>query len=212
MTDKTRSIADLLASAKLVAVLTIDRLDQAIPLARALIAGGVRTLEITLRTPAGAEAAAAVKSELPEAVVGLGTVLSYRDLELVKSLDLQFAFSPGSEPDLLDAAAELSVPFVPGVATASELMAVAKRGLTTVKLFPAEQLGGVDFIKALAGPFPQMTFNPTGGVTETSMRSYLALPSVVAVGSSWLAPKAEVETGNWKAITGRAERAMTMLT
>ena len=204
------SVADLLRTARLVAVLTIERVDQAVPLARALVAGGVRALEVTLRTPAGADAAAAIKAGVPDAVVGLGTVLTRRDLELVKALDLPFAFSPGATPDLLDAALELGVPFVPGVATASELMAAMARGFNTVKLFPAEQVGGVGALKALAGPFPSVRFNPTGGVTEANMSAYLALPNVVAVGGSWLAPPAEVAAGAWDAITGRARRSMAL--
>lgn len=211
MTDQTTPLADLLTAARLVAVLTIERVEQAVPLARALIAGGVLTLEITLRTPAGADAAAAIKAALPEAVVGLGTVLTRRDLELTKSLNLSVAFSPGADPDLLDLAVDLGVPFVPGVATASELIAATKRGFTTVKLFPAEQLGGVGMLKALAGPFPRIRFNPTGGITKANMGSYLALPNVVAVGGSWLAPKADVDSANWDAITRRAREAMATI-
>ncbi len=204
MTD----IADLLRAARLVAVLTIQHVADAVPLARALVAGGVRTLEITLRTPAGADAAAAVAEAVPEAVVGLGTVLSVRDLELTKRLGLPFAFSPGATPELLDAARALSVPFVPGIATASELIAARERGFDVVKLFPAEQLGGIGALRALGGPFPSTLFNPTGGVTEANMRDYLALPNVVAVGGSWLAPAKDVAAGDWAAITVRAERAI----
>ena len=145
---------------------------------------------------------------MPEAIVGLGTVLSTRDLELAKSLHLPFAFSPGATPDLLDAAVELGVPFVPGIATASELIGAMRRGFTTVKLFPAEQVGGIGALKALGGPFPSARFNPTGGVSEANMGAYLALPNVVAVGGSWLAPSADVEAGNWQAITDRAKQAM----
>ena len=209
--DTSQALAELLGRARLVAVLTIGRLDQAVPLARALVAGGVRTLEITLRTEAGADAAAAIRDAVPEAIVGLGTVLTTRDLELAKSLQLPFAFSPGATPDLLDAARELGVPFVPGIATASELIAAMRRGFTTVKLFPAEQVGGIGALKALGGPFPAARFNPTGGITEANMGAYLALPNVVAVGGSWLAPAAEMEAGNWQAITARAKRAMDLL-
>jgi 2-dehydro-3-deoxyphosphogluconate aldolase/(4S)-4-hydroxy-2-oxoglutarate aldolase len=209
--DTSSAVADLLRSARLVAVLTIERLERAVPLARALVAGGVRTLEITLRTEAGADAAAAIRDAVPEAITGLGTVLSTRDLELAKSLSLPFAFSPGATPDLLDAAVELGVPFVPGIATASELIAAMRRGFTTVKLFPAEQVGGIGALKALGGPFPAARFNPTGGVSEANMGAYLALPNVVAVGGSWLAPAADVEAGNWAAITARAKRAMEHL-
>jgi 2-dehydro-3-deoxyphosphogluconate aldolase/(4S)-4-hydroxy-2-oxoglutarate aldolase len=208
MTESHTPVADLLRAARLVAVLTIERAQDAVPLARALVAGGVRTLEITLRTAAGADAAAAIKEAVPEAVVGLGTVLAPRDLELARRLGLPFAFSPGATPELLDAARELGVPFVPGVATASELIAAMARGFTTVKLFPAEQLGGVGALKALAGPFPSVRFNPTGGVNPANIGAYLALPNVVAVGGSWLAPAADVAAGQWDAITARARAAM----
>jgi 2-dehydro-3-deoxyphosphogluconate aldolase/(4S)-4-hydroxy-2-oxoglutarate aldolase len=209
--DPSQALAELLRSARLVAVLTIERLDSAVPLAQALVAGGVRTLEITLRTQAGADAAAAIQDAVPEAITGLGTVLTTRDLELAKSLHLPFAFSPGATADLLDAAVELGVPFVPGVATASELIAALRRGFTTVKLFPAEQVGGIGALKALGGPFPAVRFNPTGGITEANMGAYLALPNVVAVGGSWLAPAADVDSGNWQAITARAKRAMALI-
>jgi 2-dehydro-3-deoxyphosphogluconate aldolase/(4S)-4-hydroxy-2-oxoglutarate aldolase len=202
------STADLLRAARLVAVLTIEDAARAVPLARALVAGGVRTLEITLRTPAGAAAAAAVRQAVPEAVVGLGTVVTRADLALVRELDLQFAFSPGATPELLDAARDLGAPFVPGIGTASELIAAMARGFDVVKLFPAEQLGGVGMLRALAGPFPAALFNPTGGVTEANVGAYLAQPNVVACGGSWLAPPADVRAGNWDAITERARRAM----
>ena len=211
MNNASNSLADLLRAARLVAVLTIQRVDQAVPLARALVAGGVRTLEITLRTAAGADSAAAIKEAVADAIVGLGTVVSTRDLELAKSLGLPFAFSPGATPDLLDAAVELGVPFVPGIATASELIAAMGRGFTTVKLFPAEQVGGIGALKALGGPFPTARFNPTGGVSEANMGLYLALPNVVAVGGSWMAPAADVKAGNWPAITDRARQAMDLL-
>ena len=204
-------VSALLREARLVAVLTIEAVRDAVPVARALVAGGVRTLEITLRTPAGAEAAAAVKEAVPEALVGLGTVTTGRDLELARRLVLPFAFSPGATPELLDEAARLRIPFVPGVATASELLAAVARGFTTVKLFPAEQLGGAAMLRALAGPFPQVRFNPTGGITPANIASYLALPNVVAVGGSWLAPAADIRAGNWAAITERARAAMASL-
>jgi len=210
MSERSDSLANLLRAARLVAVLTIERVEQAVPLARALVAGGVRTLEITLRTAAGADAAAAIKDGVPEAVVGLGTVMTVRDLELTKSLGLPFAFSPGATPELLDAAAELRIPFIPGIATASELIAAITRGFTTVKLFPAEQVGGAGALKALAGPFPSVRFNPTGGISEANISAYLALANVVAVGGSWLAPATDIETGNWEAITNRAKRVMRL--
>jgi 2-dehydro-3-deoxyphosphogluconate aldolase/(4S)-4-hydroxy-2-oxoglutarate aldolase len=207
----TPSTADLLRAARLVAVLTIEDADRAVPLARALVAGGVRTLEITLRTKAGAAAAAAVRQAVPEAVVGLGTVLTRDDLALVRQLDLQFAFSPGATPDLLDAARDMGVPFVPGIGTASELIAAMARGFSVVKLFPAEQVGGIGMLRALSGPFPSALFNPTGGVTEDNAGAYLAQPNVVAVGGSWLAPMPDLRSGNWDAITERARSAMARI-
>jgi 2-dehydro-3-deoxyphosphogluconate aldolase/(4S)-4-hydroxy-2-oxoglutarate aldolase len=203
--------ADLLRAARLVAVLTIEDADRAVPLARALVAGGVRTLEITLRTKAGAAAAAAVRQAVPEAVVGIGTVLTPDDLALVRQLDLDFAFSPGATPELLDAAREMAIPFVPGIGTASELMAAMARGFDVVKLFPAEQLGGIGMLRALGGPFPSARFNPTGGVTEDNIGAYLAQPNVVAVGGSWLAPAADLRAGNWDGITARARRVMASI-
>lgn len=209
MTDSP--LAALLSSARLVAVLTIESVDHALPLARALVAGGVRTLEITLRTAAGAPSAKLIREKVPEAIVGLGTVVARKDLQLARDLELPFAFSPGATLELLDAAVELGVPFVPGIATASELIAAMARGFGVVKLFPAEQVGGIGALKAFGGPFPAMRFNPTGGVTEANMRDYLAQKNVVAVGGSWMAPVADMKAGNWDAIEERARKAMGLL-
>jgi 2-dehydro-3-deoxyphosphogluconate aldolase/(4S)-4-hydroxy-2-oxoglutarate aldolase len=201
------SIASLLRAARLVPVLTIARLEDAVPLARALVAGGVRMLEVTLRTEAGLAAAAAIRAEVPEAVVGLGTVLTPADLAQAKRLDLAFAVSPGATPELLDAAAEMGIPYLPGIATASELMAALRRGFDTVKFFPAEPAGGIAALRALAGPFPDARFCPTGGIGEDRIDAWLALPNVLAVGGSWLAPAPEVAAGAWDTITRRAHRA-----
>jgi 2-dehydro-3-deoxyphosphogluconate aldolase/(4S)-4-hydroxy-2-oxoglutarate aldolase len=198
-------------AARLIPVLTVQSVERAVDLARALVAGGVRMLEITLRTPAGAEAARAIHNEVPDAIVGFGTVLTVRDLELARTLGLRFAFSPGATPSLLDAAATLGVPFVPGVQTASELMAALERGFDVVKFFPAEPAGGIAALKALSGPFPAARFCPTGGIAEDRIGAWLDQPNVVAVGGSWLAPVAEVERGAWGAITARAQQAMARL-
>ena len=205
------SPVELMRSARLIPVLTIHHEDQAVPLAQALVAGGIWMLEVTLRTPAGAAAARAIRDQVPDAVVGLGTVLTVRDLELARELGLAFAFSPGVTPELLDAAADLGVPFVPGVQTASELMQALARGFTVVKFFPAGSAGGIPALKALAGPFPEACFCPTGGINEDAVAEWLALPNVVAVGGSWLVPAADLERSDWAAITGRAQRAMARL-
>jgi 2-dehydro-3-deoxyphosphogluconate aldolase/(4S)-4-hydroxy-2-oxoglutarate aldolase len=202
---------ELLRNARLIPVLTITDLAYAVPLARALVAGGVRTLEITLRTAVGAEAAAKVRAEVPDALVGLGTVLTARDLTICKDLDLHFAFSPGASPALLDAAQTMGVDFVPGIQTASEIMACLERGFDVMKFFPAVPAGGIAAVKALAGPFPNVRFCPTGGISEEDTAAWLKLPNVLAVGGSWLAPPDEVARGDWAAITTRASRAMAAL-
>ena len=204
--------ADLMRAAKVIPVLTIRRLADAVPLARALVAGGVRMLEVTLRTAAGADAARAIRNAVPEAIVGLGTVTTDADLALAQSLDVPFAFSPGAPDTLLAAAAARGIGFVPGIQTASELMAAIAAGFSTVKFFPASGAGGIPALNALAGPFPEALFCPTGGIGEAAIGSWLALPNVVAVGGSWLAPTAEVEAAQWQAITDRAARIVRALT
>ena len=207
----TNDITTLLRAARIVPVLTIHDVALAVPLAQALVAGGVCTLEVTLRTEAGAKAAEAIMRAVPNAIVGLGTVLTRRDIALALSLGVSFAFSPGATPALLEAAAEAALPFAPGIATASDYMAAAERGFRTVKLFPAAQLGGVAAIKALGGPFPEARFCPTGGIGEAELDSYLALPSVVAVGGSWLVTQAELTDRRWDAVEARARRVMAAL-
>lgn len=201
----------LLRSARLVPVLTIAREQDAVPLARALVAGGVRTLEITLRTAAGMSAAKLIHAEVEDAVVGLGTVLTRRDLEVCVNNGLKFAFSPGASPALLDAAAAIGLEFVPGVQTASEIMACLERGFHVMKFFPAVPAGGIPALKSLAGPFPQVSFCPTGGISEADAPTWLKLPNVLAVGGSWLAPAELVEAGDWTAITARAKKSMELL-
>ena len=201
----------MMRRAKLVPVLTIEDPASAIPLARALVAAGVTMLEVTLRTQAGAEAARAIAAEVPAAAVGFGTVLSGADLDLAERLGMRFAFSPGASPALLDAARGRALPFVPGVQTASEYMTALERGFSLAKFFPAEPAGGVAALKALAGPFPQARFCPTGGIAEDRVPAWLALPNVVAVGGSWLATAADIRRGDWAAITDRARRAMARL-
>ena len=203
---------DLMRAAKVIPVLTIRRLADAVPLARALVAGGVRMLEVTLRTTAGADAARAIRDAVPEAIVGLGTVTTDADLALAQSLDVPFAFSPGAPDALLAAAATRGIAFVPGIQTASELMGAIAAGFSTVKFFPAASAGGIPALSALAGPFPEALFCPTGGIGEAAIESWLALPNVVAVGGSWLAPTVEVEAGQWQAISARAARILRALT
>jgi 2-dehydro-3-deoxyphosphogluconate aldolase / (4S)-4-hydroxy-2-oxoglutarate aldolase len=207
-TSRQNKLAALFKAATVIPVLTIERLQDAVPLARALVAGGVKTLEVTLRTSVAIEAAKAMMSEVPEAIVGIGTILNPADLARAEALGVKFGISPGLTPDLLKAAADSALPFAPGIATASELMLGLAHGFTLAKFFPAEQAGGIKGLKALSGPFPNVRFCPTGGVGEANAATWLAEPNVVAVGGSWLCPPAEVRAGNWAGITAICQRTL----
>jgi 2-dehydro-3-deoxyphosphogluconate aldolase/(4S)-4-hydroxy-2-oxoglutarate aldolase len=212
--DATRRrdrLVELLRLSPIIPVITIERVEDAVPLARALVAGGLRLLEITLRTPAALAAAEAIVANVPEAIVGIGTVLTKRDLELASEVGAQFALSPGATQTLLETAAAHDLPFIPGIATSSELMAALVHGFDIVKFFPAVPAGGIATLAALSGPFPQVRFCPTGGIGEANLREWLAQPNVIAVGGSWLTPAAEVNTGAWNAITERVRRALSQL-
>jgi 2-dehydro-3-deoxyphosphogluconate aldolase/(4S)-4-hydroxy-2-oxoglutarate aldolase len=198
----------ILRAAPIIPVITIERAEDGVPLARALVAGGLPALEVTLRTQAAPAAAKAIAAQVPEAILGIGTVLTREDLEAARGLGARFAVSPGATPELLDTAAAGDLPLLPGVQTASELMAALARGFDVVKFFPAVPAGGIAALKALAGPFPQVKFCPTGGIGEDNFADWLALPNVSAVGGSWLAPSADIRAGNWAAITERARRAV----
>ena len=208
---RRKQLDEILRAAPLIPVITIEHARDAVPLARALVAGGLKALEITLRTPAASAAAVAIVKDVPEALVGIGTVLTPHDLTTARTLKARFALSPGATPTLLDAAALSPLPFVPGVQTASEVMAALARGFDVVKFFPAAQAGGIAAVRTLAGPFPQVRFCPTGGVGEENFTDWLAQPNVVSVGGSWLAPATDIKAGNWDAITERARRAVAKL-
>jgi 2-dehydro-3-deoxyphosphogluconate aldolase/(4S)-4-hydroxy-2-oxoglutarate aldolase len=211
MRAKQEKLAALFKQATVIPVLTIERLEHAVPLARALVAGGVRVLEVTLRTPVAVEAARAIKAHVPDAIVGIGTILNANDLARAEGIGAQFGISPGTTPELLKAADAGGLPFAPGIATASELMQALAHGFGLVKFFPAEQSGGIKALRALAGPFPDMRFCPTGGIGEANAAAWLAEPNVVAVGGSWLCPAADIRSGNWSGITAMCQRAMKSL-
>ncbi len=210
-TSKQDRIAELIRQATVIPVLTIERLQDAVPLAKALVAGGVRTLEVTLRTPVAVDAAKAIIAEVPDAVVGVGTILNADDLARAEALGAKFGISPGATPELLKAVAASGLPFAPGIATASELMQALAHGFDVVKFFPAEQAGGIKALRALAGPFPNVRVCPTGGIGEANAATWLAEPNVLAVGGSWLCPAAEIRAGNWAGITAMCAKAMKTL-
>lgn len=205
------ALEQTLIPARIVPVLTIDRAEDGVPLARALVAGGIKVLEVTFRTEAAAAAARAIIAEVPDAIVGIGTVLNADDLRRAQDLGARFAVSPGATPELLDAAAASDLPLLPGVATASEVMQALAKGFNLLKFFPAEQSGGIPMLRALAGPFPQTRFCPTGGIDASNVATWLAEPNVIAAGGSWLCPASDIKAANWEVITGRCIDAMKHL-
>ena len=203
-------IEEIMTLSPLIAVVTVSEAARAAPLAQALVKGGVRAIEITLRTPA-ALAAIEAAAQVEGAVVGAGTVLSIQDLRAATEAGAKFAVSPGSTPSLLEAARAAPIPLLPGVATASELLQGLELGYSNFKFFPAEAAGGAAVLKGLAGPFPQAKFCPTGGVTLDNAGDYLSLPNVVCVGGSWLAPDKLTAAGDWDAIEALARSAVERL-
>jgi 2-dehydro-3-deoxyphosphogluconate aldolase/(4S)-4-hydroxy-2-oxoglutarate aldolase len=190
-------IAAIAAPAPVIPVLTIERPADAVPLAQALVKGGLPVLEITLRTPAALEALRLIAAEVPDAVVGAGTVLDANQLELARRAGAQFAVSPGCTPALAQVLATSGLPFLPGVQTVSEAMALQEQGFRLLKLFPADVSGGLGWLKAVAAPLAGLRFCPTGGIRMETAPAYLALGNVACVGGSWVAPKEAVTAGDW---------------
>ena len=195
------------AQQPLVAVLVIEHVAHAVPMAEALLSGGIDQLEVTLRTPSGLEAIAAIKEEVPLARVGAGTVCTPQQVHDAIAAGADFIVSPGATDALLETAAQQSVPFVPGAVTGSEVMRAMAFGFTTLKFFPAESSGGVAVLKAFSGPFPEVRFMPTGGITLDKLHQYLSLDNVLAVGGSWLTPHSLISDQNWEGIAQLAREA-----
>ncbi len=191
-------------------VIVIERLDDAVPLARALVEGGVRVLEVTMRTPVALQAIEAIARAVPEAVVGAGTLRSPADARAAQAAGSRFAVSPGYTAALGAACREIGLPLLPGVATASEVMAAQADGLGFLKFFPATAAGGLPMLKALHGPFPDVAFCPTGGITPETAPQFLALPNVKVCGGSWLTPADAVKAGDWARITQLARQAQAL--
>ncbi|MCO5731825.1 2-dehydro-3-deoxy-phosphogluconate aldolase [Rhizobium sp. SSA_523] len=210
MNTKTESLLSILKLQPVVPVLIVEDAASAVPLARALVAGGLKAIEITLRTPAALDAVKAVAEEVEGAHVGAGTILNGRDFDAAVKAGSTFIVSPGIAPGVLSAAGGSSVPLLPGAATASEVMTLREAGYEVLKFFPAEQAGGAAYLKALSSPLAGTVFCPTGGISLTNARDYLSLPNVVCVGGSWVAPKDKVAAGDWDAITKLASEAAAL--
>lgn len=211
-TPETRAAAvdAILSQAPVVPVISIERLADAVPLARALVAGGLPVLEITLRTAVALEAMRLIVAEVPEAIVGAGTVLTPADLDAVIATGSAFAISPGATPTLYAAAAHASIPWLPAIASASELMLGLEHGHHRFKFFPAESSGGIAAVKSFGGPFAQARFCPTGGIDAAKAPAYKALANVITVGGSWMLPKAAIDTGRWDEIEALARAAAAL--
>lgn len=207
MTSKTQKLLSLLDGQPVIPVIKITDAKDAVPLARALARGGLRAIEITLRTDAALEAIRRAAAEVEEAVVGAGTILNARQFEEASKAGSQFIVSPGITSQLLSAAADSPVPLLPGAITPGEIMAARDAGLDFLKFFPAEQAGGAAFLKALSSPIADVRFCPTGGIGAKNANDYLSLPNVICVGGSWVAPDEMVKAGDWAGIEALAREA-----
>lgn len=201
---------ELATHGPVIPVIVVERVEDAVPLARALVAGGVKVLEVTLRTPAALAAISAMVREVPEAIVGAGTVRTAADARAARDAGAAFAVSPGYTPALGAACRDIGLPLLPGVATASEVMAAQDDGLSFLKFFPAVAAGGVPMLKSLAGPFPDVVFCPTGGITLDSAPQFLGLANVAVCGGSWLTPADAVRSGDWDRVRRLAAEAAAL--
>ena len=211
MTPQEQSLATraICARAPIIPVLVLDDVACAPALAKALVAGGLPALEVTLRTAAALDAIRAM-ADVEGGIVGAGTLLTPADIRAAKDAGATFGVSPGATPRLVAAAAEIGLPLLPGAATASEVMALWEQGYDMLKFFPAEAAGGVAALKSIGAPIPQVGFCPTGGITTENAASYLALPNVICAGGSWVAPKAKIAAGDWAGITALARAAAAL--
>ena len=205
--QKQQQIEATMQLAPVIPVVVIHDVKLAVPMARALVAGGAPAIEVTLRTPAALDAIRAIAAEVEGAMIGVGTVLTARDLEAARQAGARFAVSPGVSPKLLDAADDSDLPLLPGAATASEIMALLERGYRHLKFFPAVPAGGHKLLGAWASPLPQVRFCPTGGISLSNAADFLTLPNVICVGGSWLTPADKLAAGDWDGIELLAREA-----
>lgn len=206
----SNGVEKIMAQSAVIPVIVIKDLAQAVPLARALYRGGLKVLEVTLRTPYGLAAVAAMRKEVPEAIVGVGTVTKTEEIDAVAEVGGQFMVSPGATENLISAALQQDIPLLPGVATPSEAMRLMEYGIKHMKFFPAEAAGGIPMLKSIQGPLSQITFCPTGGITAESAKEYLALTNVACVGGSWMVPQHLLDVDDWGAIEKLAREAAAL--
>ena len=209
-TSQAERLRALIGTQPVIPVVRIDELAHAVPMAKALVAGGLPAIEVTLRTPVALDAIRLIIDEVPGAIVGAGTILDARQFDAAEKADAKFIVSPGTTQELLDAARTAATPLLPGAITPSEIMAMREEGYGFLKFFPAEQSGGAPFLKAISAPIPDMLFCPTGGISLKNAMDYLSLPNVVCVGGSWVAPKELVSAGDWAGITKLASEASAL--
>jgi 2-dehydro-3-deoxyphosphogluconate aldolase / (4S)-4-hydroxy-2-oxoglutarate aldolase len=204
------NIREIVGMTPVIPVLTLSNIEHAVPLARALVDGGLRVLEITLRTPAAIGCIEAIRKAVPDAVVGVGTLTRAVDFAAADRAGAQFGVTPGLTPELSAAARGARFPLLPGVMTPTEIIAARMAGFNVLKLFPAHQAGGIAMLRALGAPFPDVLFCPTGGITRDNAPDYLTLPNVICVGGSWVAPAAMMEAGDWPGISALARDAAAL--
>jgi 2-dehydro-3-deoxyphosphogluconate aldolase / (4S)-4-hydroxy-2-oxoglutarate aldolase len=207
--DQSQAARAICLAAPVVPVLVIQDLAHAAPLARALVAGGLPALEVTLRTPCALDAIRAM-ADVPGGIVGAGTLLTPADVRAARAAGARFGVSPGASPALIEACAEQGLPLLPGAATATEIMALLEQGYSVQKFFPAQQAGGAGYLRAIGGPIPQVSFCPTGGIGLATAPDYLALANILCVGGSWVAPEAALQQGDWARITDLARNAAAL--
>jgi len=203
-------IEEIMTSSPVIPVIVINDLDDAVPMARALVNGGLKVLEVTLRTEFGLQAISKIKQEVAGAIVGAGTVISPKDAENSVAAGAEFLVSPGHTDELIDKAVELDVPFLPGVVTPSEAMGLLARGIRHLKFFPAEAAGGLDMLKSIGGPLPQLKFCPTGGINLAKAPKYLAEKNILCVGGTWMLDKEAIANKDWQKVEDLAREAAAL--
>lgn len=208
----TMTLLEIMQASPVIPVIAIDNPDHAVPLAEALVAGGIRVLEVTLRTPHGLSAIRAIAERVPQAIVGVGTLTQGEEFTAARDAGAVFGVSPGLTPGLIDATRKSGLPLLPGVMTPSEVMAAREAGFRQLKLFPAVPAGGVGMLNAIAGPLPDVDFCPTGGISQETAPAFLACRNVACVGGSWLTPKNAMAAGDWAQLTALARAASALRT